>query len=672
MKEESSQQRRFSSCTVLPVLFPPRNDGRKLVRNASFGGYNELSLPGFERGREDISQNRDDSSLSMSKSKSESKLYNGSEKDSTASSKLTKKESLKVQKKNYREEKKRATKELLSSITDPSVIVMADWLKGPKGEAVGSITQPLPSSYLIIRATSESDGRCWMDALELALKCSSLLKRTMIREGKEHDLSISSESTHVTLYGLLRANNLHSGDNFQLNDSEIERQHFKDQDMYSDKSDKENDQEHDESDNEVMGKSEDSDTDTSERQDDSYIEPEPVEPLKETTYTEQSHEELGEVSHHPPISAFYVSNRKDGFCISGSILAKSKFYGNSLSAILDGEARLTFLNRGEDYVMTMPYAHCKGILYGTMTLELGGTVNITCQKTGYSAVLEFKLKPFLGNSDCVNQISGKLKLGKEVLATLEGHWDSEVFINDKKTDNSEVFWNPTPDIKQWRLIRHTVKFEEQEDFESEKLWQRVTRAINAKDQTDATQEKYILEEAQRQSARDRKTKNEEWTCKLFELEPLTGEWHYKFADTRPWDPLNDMIQFEKDGVIQTKVKHRTPMVSVPKMKHKPTRQQKKVAKGYSSPEPDIQDSSGSEAQPVKPSTRRKKGIDLGDIQNSIESIKQAQEEIKRNITALRNHLVSSAPTTDYFLQQKDYFIIFLLIFLQVVINFMFK
>ncbi|KAF3825989.1 hypothetical protein GH733_006103 [Mirounga leonina] len=588
-------------------------------------------------------------------------------------------------------------------------------VKGPKGEAVGSITQPLPSSYLIIRATSESD------------------------------------------------------------------------DMYSDKSDKENDQEHDESDNEVMGKSEESDTDTSERQDDSYIEPEPIEPLKETTYTEQSHEELGEageasqtetvseenksliwtllkqvrpgmdlsrvvlptfileprsfldklsdyyyhadflseaaleenpyfrlkkvvkwylsgfykkpkglkkpynpilgetfrclwihprtnsktfyiaeqVSHHPPISAFYVSNRKDGFCLSGSILAKSKFYGNSLSAILEGEARLTFLNRGEDYVMTMPYAHCKGILYGTMTLELGGIVNITCQKTGYSAILEFKLKPFLGSSDCVNQISGKLKLGKEVLATLEGHWDSEVFINDKKTDNSEVFWNPTPDIKQWRLIRHTVKFEEQGDFESEKLWQRVTRAINAKDQTEATQEKYVLEEAQRQAARDRKTKSEEWTCKLFELDPLTGEWHYKFADTRPWDPLNDMIQFEKDGVIQTKV-------SVPKMKHKPTRQQKKVAKGYSSPEPDIQDSSGSEAQSVKPNTRRKKGIELGDIQNSIESIKQTQEEIKRNIMALRNHLVSSTPATDYFLQQKDYFIIFLLILLQVIINFMFK
>lgn len=41
---------------------------------------------------------------------------------------------LQVQKKNYREEKKRATKELLSTITDPSVIVMADWLKVKLGK----------------------------------------------------------------------------------------------------------------------------------------------------------------------------------------------------------------------------------------------------------------------------------------------------------------------------------------------------------------------------------------------------------------------------------------------------------------------------------------------------------------------------------------------------------
>ncbi|XP_065415424.1 oxysterol-binding protein-related protein 8 isoform X18 [Chrysemys picta bellii] len=772
---------------------------------------------------------------------SESKLYNGSDKDiSSTSSKLTKKESLKI-----RGTLKSWTK--LWCVLKPGVLLIyktpknGQWVgtvllnacelierpskkdgfcfklfhpleqsiwavKGPKGEAVGSITQPLPGSYLIIRAASESDGRCWMDALELALKCSGLLKRTMIREGKEHDLNSSAESTHVSLYGLLRANNLHGTESFPLNDSEIERHHFKDQDVYSDKSDKENDHDHDESDNDGLGKSEESDTDTSERQDDSYVDPEPVELIRETTYMEQIHEELGEffnnifswwkageacqtetvseenksliwmllkqvrpgmdlskvvlptfileprsfldklsdyyyhadflseaaleenaynrmkkvvkwylsgfykkpkglkkpynpilgetfrcmwihprtnsktfyiaeqVSHHPPVSAFYVSNRKDGFCLSGSILAKSKFYGNSLSAILDGDGRLMFLNRGEDYVMTMPYAHCKGILYGTMTLELGGTVNIACEKTGYSATIEFKLKPFLGNNDSVNQISGKIKLGKEVLATLEGHWDSEIIISDKKTDVSETFWNPTSEIRQRRLTRYTVKFDEQDDFESEKLWQQVTRAITNKDQTEATNEKCVLEDAQRKAAKERKLKGEDWTCKLFEQDSITGEWHYKYAETRPWDPLNDMIQFEKDGAIQTKVRHRTPMVSVPKIKRKPTSQSKKGECGFSSPEPDNQDSSGSEAQLLKHNTRiRKKGADLGELQSAIESIKETQEDIKRDIMALRNRVTSNSPPLENnFLQLKHYVFIFLMVLVQLIINFVFK
>ncbi|XP_056281477.1 oxysterol-binding protein-related protein 8 [Pseudoliparis swirei] len=747
MKEGVMSRRRFSTYSGTAAFRPPHPDGRKLIRNASFGGYNELPpLPGFERGKEDLLPlPLKEDSHSISKSKSETKLYNGSDKDvSTSGGKLTKKESLKVQKKNYREEKKRATKELLSTITDPSVIVMADWLKirgtlkswtklwcvlkpgvlliykthkngqwvgtvllnacelierpskkdgfcfklfhpleqsiwavkGPKGEAVGSITQPLPSSHLIFRATSESDGRCWMDALELALKCSSLLKRTMIREGKEDLSTVATGGEHsINFYSLLRAHNIHG---FQFNDSD----HLKDPDLYSDKSDREGEQDHEESDPEGLEKSEESDSDTSERQDDSYIDLDPNEHLRETPYLEQSHEELGEageaaqtetvseenksliwtllkqvrpgmdlskvvlptfileprsfldklsdyyyhadflseaaieenaynrlkkvvkwyisgfykkpkglkkpynpiigetyrcmwlhqntnsktfyiaeqVSHHPPVSAFYVSNRKDGFCLSGSILAKSKFYGNSLSAILDGEARLNFLNRGEDYVMNMPYAHCKGILYGTMTLELGGQVTIACEKTGYSAQLEFKLKPFLGSSDSVNHVCGKIKLGKEVLATLEGHWDSEIFIHDKKTGTVDTFWNPTTELRQSRLTRCTVPPEEQGDSESERLWQHVTRAINNKDQTEATNEKFILEEVQRKSARERKAKCEEWNPALFEQDPVTGEWHYRYADTRPWDPLNDLIQFEKDGCIQTKVRHRTPMV----------------------------------------------------------------------------------------------------------------
>lgn len=68
------------------------------------------------------------------------------------------------------------------------------------------------------------------------------------------------------------------------------------------------------------------------------------------------------------------------------------FAGNSTSAVLDGVAILTMLPRGEDYTMTIPYAHCKGILMGTLSMELGGKVNIICERTGYHTELEFKLK----------------------------------------------------------------------------------------------------------------------------------------------------------------------------------------------------------------------------------------------------------------------------------------
>ena len=33
-----------------------------------------------------------------------------------------------------------------------------------------------------------------------------------------------------------------------------------------------------------------------------------------------------------------------------------------------------------------------GILIGSLTAELGGIVNIRCEKTGYNAEIEFKLK----------------------------------------------------------------------------------------------------------------------------------------------------------------------------------------------------------------------------------------------------------------------------------------
>lgn len=44
------------------------------------------------------------------------------------------------------------------------------------------------------------------------------------------------------------------------------------------------------------------------------------------------------------VFVFYVSNWKDGFCISGSIIVKFRFYGNLLLVLLDGKVMFIFLN----------------------------------------------------------------------------------------------------------------------------------------------------------------------------------------------------------------------------------------------------------------------------------------------------------------------------------------
>ena len=42
---------------------------------------------------------------------------------------------------------------------------------------------------------------------------------------------------------------------------------------------------------------------------------------------------IHQVSHHPPVSTLYVTNRKDGFTLSATILAKSKYYGSIITHI---------------------------------------------------------------------------------------------------------------------------------------------------------------------------------------------------------------------------------------------------------------------------------------------------------------------------------------------------
>ncbi|KAM6161359.1 oxysterol-binding protein-related protein 5 isoform 1-T1 [Erethizon dorsatum] len=902
MKEEVFLRRRFSLCP--PASTPQKTDPRKLTRHLLLGCENELGPvgPGKDMEPHGSSLPREEEPPTPSSATkvppAEYRLCNGSDKESVSpTARVSKKETLKAQKENYRQEKKRATKQLFSALTDPSVVIMADSLKirgtlkswtklwcvlkpgvlliyktpkvgqwvgtvllhccelierpskkdgfcfklfhpldqsvwavkGPKGESVGSITQPLPSSYLIFRAASESDGRCWLDALELALRCSSLLRLSSCKQGRDGEPGSSPDASPSSVYGLPVSVAVHPDqDLFPLNGSSLEN-HLEN-DGFSDKSERENAEDSDAETQDHSRKTNESGSDQSEG---------PGGPRRGTSYVEQVQEELGElseasqvetvseenknlmwvllrqlrpgmdlsrvvlptfvleprsflnklsdyyyhadllsraamedsaygriklvlrwylsgfykkpkgikkpynpilgetfrccwlhpqtnshtfyiaeqVSHHPPVSAFHISNRKDGFCMSGSVTAKSRFYGNSLSALLDGKATLTFLNRAEDYTLTMPYAHCRGLLYGTMTLELGGKVTIACEKNNLQVELDFKLKPFFGGSTSINQISGKIMSGEEVLARLTGHWDRDVFIKEEGSGSPELFWTPSEEVRTQRLKRYTVLFEEQTELESERLWQHVTRAILEGDQHKATQEKFALEEAQRQCSRERQQNLTPWKPQLFHLDPLTQEWRYRYENRSPWNPLKDIAQFEQDGVLHTlqreTMAHQTTFLGSPGSGHEPqnpvqmrTLRPKAAQEGLPKrPSPDrrlrkasdqpsghsqVTESSGSTPESCpelsdedgnfvpgseSPCPRCRREVHrLQALQEAVLSIQEAQQELHRHLSAMLSCTVRArqAPAPGLLHSPRSWFLLCVFLACQLLINYVLK
>ena len=88
--------------------------------------------------------------------------------------------------------------------------------KGPEGESLGAVVQPLPTSHLIFRAPTNPAGKCWMDALELALRCSSLLTGHRNRNSSVLEEPVDSGMLDIEPRGRV----------FYQNDSDVE-QHFK-------------------------------------------------------------------------------------------------------------------------------------------------------------------------------------------------------------------------------------------------------------------------------------------------------------------------------------------------------------------------------------------------------------------------------------------------------------
>ena len=184
-----------------------------------------------------------------------------------------------------------------------------------------------------------------------------------------------------------------------------------------------------------------------------------------------------QVTHHPPSSAYVYASPENGILIQGEIHPKSKFLGNSAATIMEGGSRISLASHpNEVYEITNPNVYARGILFGTMFMELGDSAVVKCEETDLICELEFKVKVrksfiirridgqgfFTGT---YNGITGKIKRQSsgETLYTLSGKWTDTMFISKNGSKQQEVFF----DVAEHSICPKVVKPEpEQEEFES--------------------------------------------------------------------------------------------------------------------------------------------------------------------------------------------------------------
>ncbi|CAL8088465.1 unnamed protein product [Calicophoron daubneyi] len=227
-----------------------------------------------------------------------------------------------------------------------------------------------------------------------------------------------------------------------------------------------------------------------------------------------------QVSHHPPISAFYAEHVGKRIALDGHLWTKSKFLGLSLGVEMVGSAVISLLSLDEEYVVTFPCAYGRNIL-AVPWIELGGKTSIICPKSGYVANVEFKTKPFYNGKRDLIKAEVLAPNEKKPFLVVEGEWNDKMWAK-WDTGQSELFIDTrsTPTVRKQVLPRS-----KQSENESRRLWEQVTYNLKAENIDAATDAKCRLEQKQRDLARQRQEAKVTWIPEHFRGEG--DNWIYR-------------------------------------------------------------------------------------------------------------------------------------------------
>ncbi|KAL0224898.1 hypothetical protein RCL1_002810 [Eukaryota sp. TZLM3-RCL] len=257
-----------------------------------------------------------------------------------------------------------------------------------------------------------------------------------------------------------------------------------------------------------------------------------------------------QVSHHPPVSAFLMTAPQDGYSISCSLKAKSQFYGTSAAAVMLGQGTLSLHGvegslTSEDYHVTFPKYVSRNILVGTLYMELNGECSVECPHSHLYVQFDFKKRGLFGGSCNMGQLEGNVIIrppidatGKQlkdvIIGKIEGNWMNELsltwFVTNPFTTYNEIVnfernnvvayqslikqltstinkskqsvTEPFFSVAHFPAIDKIVKpIKDQNQWESRRLWRKVTEQLLQDKPDGASIYKSELEDSQRSRRR---------------------------------------------------------------------------------------------------------------------------------------------------------------------------
>ncbi|KAF2398292.1 Oxysterol-binding protein [Trichodelitschia bisporula] len=220
-----------------------------------------------------------------------------------------------------------------------------------------------------------------------------------------------------------------------------------------------------------------------------------------------------QVSHHPPITAYSISNKEHGVRLQG-FCGQNAWISRSLTINVKqvGHAILHIDAFDEDYLITLPPLHIEGLYSGSPFVELEKSTYIQ-SSSGYTAKIDYSGKGWLsGKKNSVTATLYPEGREKEPLYTIEGQWTNTFIIKDAKTkkevDKYDSRASPTTPLT-------VAPLEEQDELESRRAWAKVAKGIAAGDMDVTQREKTLIEERQREMRRKEKEQGREWQRTFF-------------------------------------------------------------------------------------------------------------------------------------------------------------